>query len=470
MLKPSRYLEHHPDFYKESRPEELLTQPELVVFNEKLAFQLELDQLKDRALVLSGQKLLQKPIALNYAGHQFGHFVPQLGDGRAHLLGEVSGKNGENFDLQLKGSGRTPYSRGGDGKSPLGPALREFLISEAIHYLGIPTTRSLSVVATGETVYRQEELSGAIVSRLAKAHIRVGSFEYFAARNQPEQLKELIQILKERLYPQIESVTDLYFEILKNQASLIAKWMSVGFIHGVMNTDNMSLAGQTIDFGPCAFMDQFNSKQVFSSIDRHARYAYNQQASIAHWNLSVLAGCFVLVIDASEHKKLEEYLNQWDEEFNKALCLEFSLKFGLSKNNTIDLEFIHHWWTYLEKHQLDFTTAHRELATLLVNGQHSYFIQDKDFEKWYGIWQDLISKEDRPKNLIQIEMNTTNPIIIPRNHIVEKALSEANEGNLELFIALWEAIQTPFQKDTTREEFLIPPTEDEKITATFCGT
>lgn len=470
MLEPSRYLKHHPDFYKESKPDELLTQPEMVVFNDKLAFELGLDQIEDKAEFFSGQKLLEKSIALNYAGHQFGHFVPQLGDGRAHLLGEITAKNAENFDLQLKGSGRTPYSRGGDGKSPLGPALREFLISEAIHYLGIPTTRSLSVVATGQTVYRQDDLPGAIVSRVAKAHIRVGSFEYFAARNQPEQIKELIEITRERLYPEVESVTELYLEILKSQASLIAKWMSVGFIHGVMNTDNMSLAGQTIDFGPCAFMDYFNARQVYSSIDRNARYAYNQQATIAHWNLSVLAGCFVLVIEPSEHQKLEQYLNSWEEEFNRELCLEFSLKFGLSSENTPELELIHHWWSYLERHKMDFTTAHRELANLLMDEDHKYFVRDDLFAKWYGRWQELISKEERPKNLIQIEMNTTNPLVIPRNHLVEKALDQANKGDLELFLELWHAVKSPYQKDSAHESFITPPDEDEIIAATFCGT
>lgn len=471
MIKPSRYLNGPSQFYETARPIKI-DNPKTVIYNERLAQELGIDTQSNLIENLAGQNLSHPSIALAYAGHQFGHFVPQLGDGRAHLLGEIESPHGISYDLQLKGSGRTPYSRRGDGMSPLGPALREFLISEAMHYLGIQTTRSLSVIETHETVYRETEQPGAIVSRVSKAHIRVGSFEYFAAREDKDSLRALYELTRERLYPDASNWVEMFKQILKAQAELMASWLSVGFIHGVMNTDNMSLAGETIDFGPCAFMDHYRGKEVFSSIDRYGRYAFKNQPEIAHWNLSVLAGCFALISDSEQLKDLQDILNSWDAEFEKAYKKALAPKFGVEDFNQLDLQWVQDWYRYLEINSLDFTLAHRNLALLVKNDHHEFFPENNTFSELIQKWKNQLAREGRPTEIVELEMNTTNPFIIPRNHLVEKALKLAEAGELELYNRLWESLKSPYQfeKDSPSEEFINPPKDSEKIEATFCGT
>lgn len=466
-MQASRYLKLPPTFFAESTPAKL-THPRLLIYNQKLAQTLGLE-INQPEQYLSGQKLFPDttPIALAYAGHQFGHFVPRLGDGRAHLLGEFSAPSGENYELQLKGSGRTPYSRGGDGKSPLGPALREYLISEAIAAYGIPTTRCLSVVETGEEVMRQEVSPGAIVSRLARRHIRVGTFEFFAAQNDLKNLQKLLEFTIENLYPnQASNPIDFFKYICEGQAKLVAQWMSVGFIHGVMNTDNTSLALETIDYGPCAFMDQFKSEQVYSSIDRHGRYAYINQPNIMHWNLSVLGQTLVMLSD--DPKSLQLQLDQFPKHFEEAFKAQFSRKFGLEKS--AEAEFINLFLNYLEKHKLDFTQAFRKLPELYHNSNHLFYPKDALKDQFLYQWKEYLTTEDKPFDLIEIEMNTTNPYYIPRNHIVEEALSQAEQGNLDLYLKILEAIQSPYQALPIFDFLDQPPTPQQVIKATFCGT
>ncbi|MAZ48603.1 MAG: hypothetical protein CME65_08565 [Halobacteriovoraceae bacterium] len=471
MFHPSRYLILPPQFYAQNSPMKL-ENTKLFVFNERLAQELNLDENIPWDRVLAGQDLPHKSLSLVYAGHQFGHFVPQLGDGRAHLLGEIENPQGELFDLQLKGSGRTPYSRQGDGQSPLAPALREFLISEAMAFLDIPTTRSLSVVKTNQRVLRQTDQEGAIVSRLAKAHIRVGSFEYFAAREDKESLKILTEMTRKRLYPEAQDWLEMYELIVSKQASLIAHWMSVGFIHGVMNTDNMSLAGETIDFGPCAFMDEYRANEVFSSIDRYGRYSYMNQPKIAHWNLSVLAGCLAPLASPDQLNHLQDILDSWEQKFNQAYLDIYAPKLGIEDVKNLDKSMIDNWLIYLEEHRLDFTLAHRNLAKLLKQQDLDYFPKTESFELWLKRWRSKLNEEFRPQQIVELEMNTSNPTVIPRNHLVEKALRLAEDGDLNYFNNLWSALKTPYQIDQSAqaEEFSRPPLEHQKIQATFCGT
>ena len=360
--------------------------PSLVKVNEGLAKTLGIDanrlQSDEGINMLAGNQLPENadPIAMAYAGHQFGGWVPQLGDGRAILLGEVIRANNVRYDIQLKGSGITPFSRRGDGKAAIGPVLREYIVSEAMHALGVPTTRSLAAVLTGETVTRDRGVPGAVLTRVARSHVRVGTFQYFYAREDIDAVKTLADYVIERHYPEAREFTDPYLTLLDavahSQANLIAHWMSLGFIHGVMNTDNMQIAGETIDYGPCAYMDIFHPEKVFSSIDRYGRYAWNQQPVIGQWNLTRLAETLLPLIHQDQQlamKKAEPVLNKFSAQFNQHFLERFSVKFGLPKNNEHNAIFIQQAFTFMTQQQLDFTLFFRELTRYAAGDSDSKF-------------------------------------------------------------------------------------------------
>jgi len=472
------YLEFSNQFYTPSVPAPA-SKPQLLAYNQPLGEEelgLGLNNLREDELadLFTGQVIPEgaSSIALVYAGHQFGNFVPQLGDGRALLLGEVLSPTGQRFDIQLKGSGRTIYSRGGDGKSSLGPVLREYLVSEAMSALGIPTTRALAAVATGDQVQRETSLPGAVLARVASSHLRVGTFEYFSARREPEQLKQLLDYAIKRHYPQIADQPDPVVPFLEQvayaQAKMVAHWMSVGFIHGVMNTDNMTISGETLDYGPCAFMDNFAADRVFSSIDRQGRYRYENQIEIAQWNLYRLASCLLpLVSDDTDqgveilNQGLTKVLPVYEELYLQTMIK----KFGLFSAATGDLQMIKDWLTYLETEDLDFTQSFRALS-----GEAYLFKRTAQFDAFYSLWQARL--KGQPQSLEQAKglMDSVNPVIIPRNHQVERAIQAGLVGDFSVFHQLNQALKQPFAVQPEFEEFQAPPEEAQRVTATFCGT
>lgn len=453
------------DFYSKEQAQKF-SNPELIIFNETLAKELEVTK-KDKqemAQIFSGQKVLpgSAMIAQAYAGHQFGYFVPQLGDGRALLLGETNG-----HDIQLKGSGRTFFSRGGDGLSPMGPVLREYLVSEAMYNLDIPTTRSLAIVKTGDQVFREGAFPGGILTRTSKGLTRVGTFEYFSSRNQTENIKKLADYCIEKFYPEIKESDDRYFDFFKAVSNRLIKtvnaWLGVGFIHGVMNTDNTSICGETIDYGPCAFMDYFRRDEVYSFIDKNSRYAYQNQPLILKWNLSILAGCLIPLIDEKSDiaiEKLQAYIDSYDELSQKEYLSTFSKKLGISNPEMEDLKLIEDFLFYLEKNELDFTNSFRELIK-----NEPIFEKAEEFKEFNK--KRLARIDDL--NEAKIIMKKVNPVIIPRNHLIEKAISEVYESNsYEMFFKLNEIFKKPYQD--SEDEFCTPPNNDEIVTNTFCGT
>jgi uncharacterized protein YdiU (UPF0061 family) len=477
-------------FFSESTPQDF-SDPQLLVFNEKLANDLGID-LKDYndeslAQIFSGQQLLEGShvISTVYAAHQFGNFVPSLGDGRAMLLGEVVDPQGHRFDIQLKGSGRTAYSRGGDGLSPLGPVVREYIVSEAMHHLGVPATRALAAVTTGDRVFRQGELPGGVITRVASSHIRIGTFQYFASKGDLESLIALLDHTVNRHYPEIlkevkedpeNSKTPLLFlrRVIQSQVSLVSHWMSLGFIHGVMNTDNTTVCGETIDFGPCAFMDRFKHDQVFSSIDSYGRYSYSNQKDIAAWNLCRLADCLIQLVDAKQERaveKLNTELSGIYDLFEAAWQQRMIAKFGLSLSSKKDDEkFIKSWLDYLEKEQLDFTLSFRKLADLLDNDTDDFFVESDEFNTFQKEWQKRLKAEGRATTLVKEEMNKVNPLYIPRNHQVEKAIEAAMEGDLTVFNEMNEVLTNPFTYQENLHQYSVPPLPKQEVKATFCGT
>ena len=453
--------------------------PELVILNEQLAKELNLDftktEEKDLSLLFSGNSLPNgsTTIAQAYAGHQFGHFT-MLGDGRAVLLGEhISNKN-KRFDIQFKGSGRTSFSRGGDGRAALGPMLREYIISEAINALNIPTTRSLAVVKTGEKVVRENLLEGAILTRVASSHIRVGTFQYIAAKQNIEDLNTLVDYTIERHYPQIKSsktkALDLLNLVMEKQCLLVVDWMRVGFIHGVMNTDNMTISGETIDYGPCAFMDQYHPKTVFSSIDKFGRYAYSNQPPITKWNLARFAECLIPLIDKNEEAAIKiatDVIDNFQNIYEKKWLNMMRDKLGLFGEDKNDRKLIDDLLNWMEKHKIDYTNTFCHLMEIKID-DNTY--KEEAFISWFEEWKKR-SKLNNSSKEKQIElMKKNNPIVIPRNHKVEEALSEAYNGNLEKMNKLNNVLKNPYsnQKDIT--EYQVPaPMTDEKY-QTFCGT
>jgi serine/tyrosine/threonine adenylyltransferase len=461
--------------------------PQLLIFNSSLATFLDLDAgLADRAArLLSGNELPAdaRPIAMAYAGHQFGNFVPQLGDGRALLLGERRAKDGRLYDLQLKGSGRTPFSRGGDGRAAVGPMLREYLISEAMHGLRIPTTRSLAVVATGERVLREEPLPGAVLTRVATSHLRVGTFEYFAVRQDHDALRALLAYAIGRHAPELGAaqVPALAFLewVANRQAGLIAQWLSVGFIHGVMNTDNMALSGETIDYGPCAFMDHYDPKTVFSSIDHRGRYAYGNQPAIAQWNLARFAETLVPLIDpdpATAVQGATTIINRFPAEFEARYQQLLRAKIGLATVRESDVQLASRFLGLLHTARADFTLAFRHLSDAALGAAHESNLRSLlgdagGLDLWLQEWRLRLETEPASAADRHAGMRSANPTYIPRNHLVEAALNAASERNdLAPFEHLLAVLQHPFQDHPGRESWMAPPRDDERVLATFCGT
>ena len=452
--------------------------PELVVLNDQLAQDLKLDfskeEKKDLSQIFSGNTLPKgsTTIAQAYAGHQFGHFT-MLGDGRAVLLGEHLVNNTTRFDIQFKGSGRTSFSRSGDGRAVLGPMLREYIISEAIHALKIPTTRSLAVVKTGEKIVRENLLPGAILTRVASSHIRVGTFQYIAAKQNIDDLNTLVDYTINRHYPEIQSsknkALDLLNLVMERQCKLVVNWMRVGFIHGVMNTDNMAISGETIDYGPCAFMDHYNPKTVFSSIDQLGRYSFSNQPPIIKWNLSRFAECLIPLIDKSEDKAIQlasEIIDNFQNIYEEKWLNMMRDKLGLFGKSKDDKKLIDDLLTWMEKNKADYTNTFCYLMNVKIVNNSLY--DDKEFINWSKNWKNRISINGNSKEKSLELMKETNPIIIPRNHKVEEALKSANEDNLEVMNKLLSKFDNPYGEQKGIEDYQLPSLDDNY--QTFCGT
>jgi uncharacterized protein YdiU (UPF0061 family) len=473
-------------FYAHVRPTGVPA-PRMLKFNHALAAELGLDaealDSPEGAEIFSGNTLPEDmtPIAMAYAGHQFGGFVPQLGDGRAILLGEAVDRQGIRRDIQLKGAGRTPYSRGGDGRAALGPVLREYLVSEAMHALGIPTTRALAAVATGDPVYRETTLPGAVLTRVAASHIRVGTFQFFAARGDVEGLTTLADYVIDRLYPELVGTEHPYLELLKSvmkrQAALVARWMHVGFIHGVMNTDNCSISGETIDFGPCAFMDAYNPGTVFSSIDQGGRYQYQNQPGIAQWNLARFAETLLPIIDENTDDavdKANQVVVDYATSFQEAWSAGLRRKIGLGTPEEEDGVLIQSLLDLMQRDKVDWTRAFRRLSDA-VRGDDvpfwSLFDDRAAADEWLSAWRLRLGREKEDSARAE-KMDRENPLYIPRNHLVEEALKAAiSEDDLEPFDALHEVLSRPYvDQGPARESYTEPAPDDGRIYRTFCGT
>jgi len=460
--------------------------PRLIKLNETLARELRADPVRlaapEGVAVLAGNAVPEgaDPIALAYAGHQFGHFVPQLGDGRAILLGEVIDRNGVRRDIQLKGSGQTPFSRRGDGRAALGPVLREYIISEAMAAFGIPTTRSLAAVITGEGVWREVPLPGAVLTRVAASHIRIGTFQYFAAREDVEAVRTLADYAIARHYPEAASATNKYRAfldgVIARQADLVAHWLLVGFIHGVMNTDNMAISGETIDYGPCAFMDFYDPRQVYSSIDEGGRYAYGNQPGIAQWNLARLAETLLPLLGDNEEtalKEAQDALDSFAPHFESSYIAGLRAKLGLREARDGDLALAQDLLQRMATGRADFTLTFRKLADLLdgEDGPRDQFANPAEFDSWASLWKQRIAEEGGDAPARAAAMRAVNPIYIPRNHLVEEALAAAVNGDDYVsFETLLTVVSKPFEERPEFARYAIPPTTDQIVMQTFCGT
>jgi uncharacterized protein YdiU (UPF0061 family) len=488
------YARDLPGFYEPWQPA-TVRQPVLLFFNRGLAEELRLglERQDDTALanLFAGNTLPEgaQPIAQAYAGHQFGQFNPQLGDGRALLIGEVIDRHGQRRDIAFKGSGRTPFSRRGDGKAAVGPMLREVLIGEAMQALGIPTTRALAVVATGEPVFRERTLPGAILTRVAASHLRVGTFQYFAAHGSPEQVRRLADYAIARHYPEARQADRPYLAFLsavaERQAALIARWMHVGFIHGVMNTDNMGIPGESIDFGPCAFMEAYDPRAVFSSIDEMGRYAYAEQPGIARWNLARLAETLLPLIDANEGHAITlatEVIDAFPERYQHHWLAGLRAKLGLSgqvaSGDAADTALGESWLDLLHAQGVDFTLAWRRLADAAEGFDaplRALFPGQPGLDRWLQRWRERCAAEDAGADRAALRaeaMRRVNPWLIPRNHRVEEALDAASDsGDLRPFESLLNALQRPFDEDPALARHAEPaPGEFMARFRTFCGT
>ena len=466
------------DTFKEKVKPTPVHSPELVVLNDRLAKDLTLDfskvEKKDLSQIFSGNTLPEGSLTLAqaYAGHQFGHFT-MLGDGRAVLLGEHLVNNTNRFDVQFKGSGRTSFSRSGDGRAVLGPMLREYIISEAIHSLKIPTTRSLAVVKTGEKIVRENLLPGAILTRVASSHIRVGTFQYIAAKQNINDLNTLVDYTINRHYPEIKSsknkALDLLNLVMERQCKLVVNWMRVGFIHGVMNTDNMAISGETIDYGPCAFMDNYNPKTVFSSIDKFGRYSFSNQPPITKWNLSRFAECLIPLIDNNEDKAIQlatEAIDNFQNIYEEKWLNMMRDKLGLFGKTKDDKKLIDDLLTWMEKNKADYTNTFCYLMNISIGKSSLY--DDKEFINWSNNWKNRIFINNNSKDKSIELMKKTNPIIIPRNHKVEEALKAANENDLEVMNRLLSNLDNPYSEQKDIEDYQLPSNNEGY--QTFCGT
>jgi len=473
----STYAELPKVFFSKLSPTPV-KQPEIMIFNEKLADEIGLDLSgmsgEERTNLLSGNLVPDgtEPFAQAYAGHQFGNFT-MLGDGRAIVLGEHLAPSGQRLDLQFKGSGRTPYSRGGDGRAALGPMLREYVIGEAMHALGIPTTRSLAVVTTGETVYRENELPGAILTRVAGSHIRVGTFEYASLHEDKAITQALLDYLIDRHFPTIKEKDNqalaLLEAVIEQQADLITHWMRVGFIHGVMNTDNMALSGETIDYGPCAFMDVFAPDTVFSSIDHKGRYAYANQPYIAQWNLARLAESLLPLMHDRKEEAIamaEDSLNAFEQVYKAKWLNMMGTKLGLSEVSKEDERLVTYLLDWMHENGSDYTNTFRDLSQEELPDGELYATES--FQAWHTRWQARIEEEDLESSIAL--RKSVNPAVIPRNHKVEETLQAGEEGNHTPFHDLLKALEKPYEDDDHLTPYQSPPKPEEKVLQTFCGT
>ena len=471
----SSYTQISDKLFSELKPD-AVTNPSTVIVNNELAEKLGLNlkgiSEEDLSNLFSGNSLPHgsKPFAQAYAGHQFGQFTI-LGDGRAHIVGEQVTPDGEIFDIQYKGSGRTPYSRGGDGKAALGPMLREYLISEAMYYLGIPTTRSLAVVETGEKVYREVPLKGSILTRVASSHIRIGTFQFLAAHKDYEGMKSLLDFSIKRHFSNLKFSENLAIEFIKavmqKQINLIVEWMRVGFIHGVMNTDNSTISGETIDYGPCAFMDHYDANTVFSSIDTQGRYSFANQPSIIQWNLVRLAECLLPLIDKDEKRSIEiaqNLINTFSSLFKDKWLQMMKKKLGIKDQSEDDEELINNLIKWMQQKKPDFTNTFCNL----MNYDHAddEEFEDDEFNNWKREWK----KRVESKEYLDV-MISCNPTLIPRNYLVEEALSEAEtDGKFDKFNELNEIISSPYQLKKVNIKYLETPSKSNIPYKTFCGT
>ncbi|MEE9309715.1 MAG: YdiU family protein [Cocleimonas sp.] len=488
------------DFYSKTNPTPV-KKPELIKFNTMLATELGLSGINPDGLdalnVFAGNEIADgsEPIAMAYAGHQFGGFSPRLGDGRAILLGEIVSPKGVRYDFQLKGSGHTPWSRGGDGRSALGPVLREYLVSEAMAKLGVPTTRALAAVTTGEEVARNTLVAGGIITRIATGFVRVGTFQYFSSQNNQEAIRQLADYEIARHYPDAKNAENPYVEFFKavvdRQAKLIAKWMSFGFIHGVMNTDNMSIVGETIDYGPCAFMDEFSHDRVYSSIDQKARYAYGNQPKIGQWNLVRLAETLLPLFIGKGINQTREATEEENQEVNNAvvkiaedILTEYSLKYhrywlenmckklGLSEVREGDTELVEALLNAMESGSADFTLTFYYLSQAEQLAQaRALFSNPETFDEWVEKWQARLAEESKSDTEYYAMMKTVNPAYIPRNHQIESAIRAAEDHNdFSVFHALHEVLESPFALQEGKDDYMLPPKPEEVVHQTFCGT
>lgn len=473
-------------FHRPARPA-AARQPTLIRFNHALAEELGLDLggVTDARLaqVLCGQIIPvgAEPLAQAYAGHQFGHFNPQLGDGRALLLGEVIDRAGRRRDIQLKGSGPTAFSRNGDGMAALGPVLREYIVSEAFAALGVPATRALAAVATGEQVIRETLLPGAVFTRVASSHIRVGTFQFFAAQGDEQAIQTLADHVIDRHYPEARQAESPYLAMLamvaERQAKLIARWLSIGFIHGVMNTDNMAISGETIDFGPCAFLDEYDPRKVFSSIDQRGRYAYANQPGIGQWNIARFAECLLPLLDPDESKALEAangVLQDFGDVFQAEWLALFAAKLGVTGERADDRPLASDFLELMHQGEADFTLTFRALSKVAGGADveavtEVFTVPQPALADWLTRWRARI-EDGRTPGERQAAMETVNPALIPRNHRIEEAIAAAIYGDYGFFHRLVDALATPYVEDPETADLRLPPTPEERVTRTFCGT
>lgn len=481
----ARLPEH---FFSRQLPTPVAT-PSLIRINKTLAQQLRIDTewlgSPQAMQVFAGNEIApgSEPIATAYAAHQFGGWNPQLGDGRAILLGEVIGSDGARYDIQLKGSGRTAYSRMGDGRSPLGPVLREYIVSEAMAALGVPTTRSLAAVNSGEAVMREGLLPGAVLTRVASSHIRIGTFQYFSGRNDTEAVRTLADHVIARHYPEAARADNPYLALLNaviaRQAQLIAAWQQLGFIHGVMNTDNMLVCGETIDYGPCAFMDAFNPNQVYSSIDQRGRYAFRNQPPIAHWNLSWLAQSLLSLLGGENEKEsvgiAQTALDNFAIHFQSAYSNIMLQKIGFTDATDENIALLEDLLKRMTESAADYTLTFRRLAELVdsnasVPSVAGVYALPTNLDEWIVNWQAQLIDEEVNLASAQARMLSINPAFIPRNHLVEEAIQAAMKNNYEPFNQLVDVLAAPYQFNDSFARHALPPRDDQIVSKTFCGT